>query len=200
MSNGMRLLPIILLLLIVGCKDSEQLNTIKGLREENLVIKRDNSNLQNKVKEYEEKLQTTNMSGDERLERLKKEHKDTIEQLKQEHQASITRTKEIHAKEISVLKGENADLSLKWGASQRENLVLREIVDAGPEVEKAKSGQSGYLLNAMLTIFIALAFFTIFIAYKWMMLRSHYQSMLTQIVAWKTQSLSTSRGRIIDEQ
>jgi outer membrane murein-binding lipoprotein Lpp len=106
---------------ITGCSGNtpEQMATIRGLQEENKVLRARIAGLENEQKTSKQEVQA-----------LKQDAKKDFE----EHVAKLN---EYHRSRIAQLDGEIATLRLELGAIQREKLAMQEILDREPRMELA---------------------------------------------------------------
>ena len=130
-----------------GCKESEELKTIKGLQEENKVLSKKSDDL--------EKSKSANqLEWEGQIDRLKKSHED-----------SLARERELHRTQAAQFEKEIATLRLELGSSQREKIALQEIVDREPRIKDATASRMGtdvwvlaLLLGATLIVLAFVAF------------------------------------------
>ncbi|GDY06669.1 hypothetical protein LBMAG52_01550 [Planctomycetia bacterium] len=135
-------------LCMFGCGDSNKPNeTIRGLQEENKVLR-----------EQIAILESNKMTSDTELQ-------SQIQSLKTSHEDSLTRERELHQKQAAQLEKEIATLRLDLGSSQREKIALQEIVDRGPRIKDATAARMGtdvLVLALLLGVSLVVLVFVVF--------------------------------------
>lgn len=138
----------LLCLYTLGCGKSDKPNeTIRGLQEENKVLREQIALLEGNKTASDTELQAQ------------------IENLKAAHEDSLTRERELHRTQVAQLEKEIATLRLALGASQREKIALQEIVDREPRIKDATAVRMGtdvwvlaLLLGASLLVIVYVVF------------------------------------------
>lgn len=141
-------LACLLCLCAFGCGDSNKPNeTIRGLQEENKVLREQIALLESNKAASDTELQSQ------------------IQSLKTTYEDSLTRERELHRTQAATLENENATLRLKLGSSQREKIALQEIVDREPRIKDATAARMGtdvwvltLLLGASLLVIVFVVF------------------------------------------
>jgi len=112
-------------------------------------------------KEYEDQLDRLRAEKTEEVNRVKKHNEHRIAQIRQDHQkrmddmnASMTDIIENHRSKASQLEGHIASLRLELGAVQRENIAMRQILDAGPRIDGAKANRLAVGLAVLAVMFL----------------------------------------------
>jgi hypothetical protein len=138
----------LLCLCIFGCGGSTKPNeTVRGLQEENKVLREQISLLENNKSDSEKDLQSQ------------------IRSLKQANEDSLTREREIHRNQVAQLEKEIATLRLNLGSSQREKIALQEIVDREPRIKDATEARIGtdvWVLSLLLGASLVMIVFVLF--------------------------------------
>ena len=131
-----------------GCGDSNKPNeTIRGLQEENRVLREQIALLENNKTASDTELQSQ------------------IQSLKAAHEDSLTRERELHRTQAATLEKEIATLRLELGSSQREKIALQEIVDREPRIKDATAARMGtdvWLLALLLGASLLVIVFVVF--------------------------------------
>lgn len=119
-SATARLLLLLFALAIgYGCGSSEDKQTLRGLQEENRLLKE-------RLAELQQQSQTLRTDKQENVSELKEEHKDQLSKLR-----------ELQGDKIALLERTITDLHLELSNAQREQLALQEIVDQRPRQQQA---------------------------------------------------------------
>ena len=107
-----------------GCAEKPN-ETIRGLQEENKVLREKIGIIEANKKEAGTESQST------------------IEGLKRNHEDSLTRERELHRSQVAQLEKVIASLRLDFGATQREKLALQEMVEREPRINEAHDSRKG---------------------------------------------------------
>jgi len=131
-----------------GCGNDQKLKeTVKGLQEENTVLREKISDLEKRI----EARDTESQSG---VERIKKEHEDFL-----------TNERETHRSQIAQIEKEVATLQLELGAAKREKIALQEMIEREPRIIAARENlmrTDGFVLAIMLLILLMIVTFLVF--------------------------------------
>jgi hypothetical protein len=119
-SAAWRLLLLLFALAIgYGCGSSEDKQTLRGLQEENRLLKERLAELQ------------------QQSQALRADKQENVSELKEEHKDQLTKLRELQQDKSAQLERTITDLRLELSSAQRERLTLQEIVDQRPRQQQA---------------------------------------------------------------
>jgi hypothetical protein len=102
-----------------GCRSSEDKQTLRGLQEENRLLKERLAELQ------------------QQSQALRTDKQENVSELKEEHKDQLSKLRELQGDKIALLERTITDLHLELSNAQREQLALQEIVDQRPRQQQA---------------------------------------------------------------
>ena len=102
-----------------GCDSSPDKQTLRGLQEENRVLKESVANLQ------------------QQTQAIKSDRQENVTGLKKAQQEELGKLRGLQREKTSQLEHTVADLRLELSSTQRERLALQAIVDQRPRVQEA---------------------------------------------------------------
>ena len=102
-----------------GCDSGADKQTLRGLQEENRVLKESVANLQ------------------QQAQAIKTDRHEDVTALKKAQQEELGKLRDLQREKTSQLERTVADLRLELNSTQRERLALQAIVDQRPRVQEA---------------------------------------------------------------
>jgi hypothetical protein len=146
-----------------GCDSSTDKQTLRGLQEENRVLKESIANLQ------------------EQAQAIKTDRLADVTALKKAQQEELGKLRELQREKTSQLEQTVADLRLELSSTQRERLALQAIVDQRPRVQDAVQVRLGIERLVWLVFLVCALAALMLIAGKYVRLqRQIAQSVLQQ--------------------
>jgi len=146
------------LLSLQGCgnNSSPQNETIRGLQEENRVLKNESTGLEKKLASLRQEMQ-----------KLEGEQEHNTETFKKEYDEIQARERELHRAESAKYEKEIANLRLQLGSTQREKIALQEILDSKPRIADAKKERTGLDTLVLLLLLGILLMVLTYVAYRY---------------------------------
>uniref|UniRef100_A0A7C4QIH4 Uncharacterized protein n=1 Tax=Schlesneria paludicola TaxID=360056 RepID=A0A7C4QIH4_9PLAN len=159
---------VIVLACLSGCGGSTQNETVRGLQEENKVLREQVGNLQKQVTE------------------LKAENESRKATIAKEFEDRLAKVRLLHEEKVKQLEGQIAGLMLELGAVRQEKLTLQEIIDQRPRLQDASQTRFGIER----TIWMVLVVLPLLILF---MVASKYHKLRGQLNVHVVQQASTLR-------
>ncbi|HEV3445269.1 MAG TPA: hypothetical protein VG099_11540 [Gemmataceae bacterium] len=165
-SAAWRLLLLLFALAIgYGCGSSEDKQTLRGLQEENRLLKERLAELQ------------------QLSQALRTDKQENVSELKEEHKDQLTKLRELQQDKIAQLERAITDLRLELSSAQRERLALQEIVDQRPRQQQAAHIRFGIERLVWLALLTSALAALLLVASKYTRLHRQVAQVLLQRVA-----------------
>lgn len=106
-----------------------------------------------------------------------------MKDLKTAHEDFLVREKETHRSQLAHLEKEISTLKVELGASQRERLVLREVIDQDPLIRAAAGTRIGYDLWITGGMLWLLVIALLLLAYRYRVVNDRLQRLTLECVS-----------------
>ncbi len=147
---------------VPGCGESDDNTTLRGLQEENRVLRKAIAGLEGQIKA----LQVERAASESRLKRDFEDRQSRLQQL--------------HQEKLAQREGTVAGLRLELGAVQRERLAYRELVDRTPRAREAQEVRTGVAQTVLAILFVVPLVLLLMVAMKYRALRERMNLFVTQ--------------------
>ncbi len=147
---------------VPGCGGSEENTTLRGLQEENRVLRKAIVGLEGQIKALQ-------------VERAASESS-----LKQDFEDRQSKLHQLHQEKFAQQEGTVAGLRLELGAVQRERLAYRELVDRSPRIREAQEVRTGVAQTVLAILFVVPLVLLLMVTMKYRSLRERMNLFVTQ--------------------
>jgi hypothetical protein len=148
-----------------GCGSNPDYQTIHGLQEENKVQKE-------KIAELEAKIKAGGQDAESHSQAARKEC-----------EAQLAQRDELHRQATAQAEKEISDLHLELGATRRERLTLKELLDQQPRIDEANKVRAGFSTMVIWIMFGSVVLLLAYMVYREKVARFELNSLTAKTVS-----------------